>query len=79
MKEHKLKTWPKQFSDVKQGRKNFEVRVNDRGFLVGDRLILQEWNPESGEYTGAALVAHVKYIMHGGQFGLPDDLCVMGI
>lgn len=41
-----LKTHPSPFADVLVGTKTFEVRLNDRGFQVGDVLVLQEWIPQ---------------------------------
>lgn len=78
MKTHYLKTWPEPFAAIVDGRKTFEVRVNDRGFEVGDRLILQEYNPGSAEFTGAYVIVKVTYLLQG-VFGLPPDVCVMGI
>jgi len=43
---HRLKTVDPYFTDVAVGRKTFEVRKNDRGFRVGDVLVLEEWHPE---------------------------------
>lgn len=40
---HHLKTMPEYFQAVIEGRKPFEVRKNDRGFKVGDRVILEEF------------------------------------
>jgi hypothetical protein len=45
MKTHELKTWPEYFSAVWHGLKNFEVRENDRNFLVGETLELKEFKP----------------------------------
>lgn len=42
---HHLKTWPEPFQAVIDGRKRHEVRVDDRGFAVGDVLTLKEWDP----------------------------------
>jgi hypothetical protein len=42
---HELKIWPQYFDAVMTGRKNFEVRKNDRGFQAGDVVILREWDP----------------------------------
>lgn len=46
MKTHKLKIWPEYFKAVKDGRKTFEVRVNDREFQFGDAVVLEEWDPD---------------------------------
>lgn len=42
---HELKTWPRFFEAVKTGRKTFEVRRDDRGFMPEDTLKLREWIP----------------------------------
>ena len=76
---HELKTWPEPFEGVISGNKRHEIRKNDRGFKVGDNLLLREWNPESKKYTGRSTLASVTYITPGGNFGLPKTLCVMTI
>ncbi|MBD5585525.1 MAG: DUF3850 domain-containing protein [Clostridia bacterium] len=40
---HHLKTMPEYFQATIDGRKNFEVREDDRGFKVGDNVILEEY------------------------------------
>lgn len=42
MKTHDLKLDIKYFDDVKSGKKNFEIRKNDRDFQVGDILELKK-------------------------------------
>ena len=36
MKIHELKTLPEYFDAVFMGKKNFEIRKNDRDYKVGD-------------------------------------------
>ena len=43
MKTHELKLDVKYFEDVKSGKKNFEIRNNDRDFQVGDILELKAY------------------------------------
>lgn len=64
---HELKTWPEYFAAVVAGTKPFEIRNNDRGFRRGDKLILREWNPDNGQYTGARHEATVTYVTSFGQ------------
>ena len=45
MTTHRLKTWPEVYDDMLDKDKDFEVRVNNRDYQVGDHLILAEWNP----------------------------------
>ena len=45
MKTHDLKCWPEFFEAILNGTKNFDLRINDRGFQVGDRLLLHEYDP----------------------------------
>jgi hypothetical protein len=44
-KLHALKCWPEFFAAILGGQKRHEVRHDDRGFKVGDRLLLREWDP----------------------------------
>lgn len=78
-KIHELKTWPEPFREVDAGRKRYEIRVNDRGFDVNDFLWLREYNPCTDTYSGDSVVVEVTYMTRGGQWGLPDELCVMSI
>jgi hypothetical protein len=64
---HELKCWPVYFQDVRSGRKNFEVRENDRGFRVGDVLRLREWDPSRG-YSGEEERRVVTYVLESGLF-----------
>lgn len=72
--EHELKILPEYFKAVKSGLKNFELRYNDRGFEVGDTVILREYI--DGKYTGHRFFLSISYILDGGQYGLPDGYCI---
>lgn len=65
MKVHELKTWPEFFEPILQGEKKFEIRLDDRGFRVGDHLKLWEWLPKSKSYTGRVILVKVDYIVSG--------------
>ena len=52
MTRHELKTWPGFFDGLMTHQKSAEVRRNDRGFKVGDLLVLREFNAETDDYTG---------------------------
>ncbi|MDQ7794129.1 MAG: DUF3850 domain-containing protein [bacterium] len=60
---HCLKTWPEFFKAMKRGRKRFDIRRDDRGFKVGDRLVLEEWDPSTQSYTGEGLIFRVTYCL----------------
>ena len=51
MKTHELKLDIKYFDDVKSGKKKFEIRKNDRDFVVGDILDLKAWDSSLGQYA----------------------------
>ncbi len=90
--EHDLKTWMPYFEEVKSGRKQFELRKNDRGYKIGDTLLLREYNllgvnnvtqEIEGEYTGRRIDVKVTYILNyepmKNNFGLEKGYCIMGI
>jgi len=76
---HTLKTFDEFMMDIATGKKPFEVRFNDRGFLKGHTLLLEGWDNKVKEYTGNVIEAEVTYILYGGQFGIDKGFCVMGI
>jgi Domain of unknown function (DUF3850) len=92
MKSIALKTWPREFQAVFDGRKAFDVRPNDRGFEVGDQVVLREWVPEdlaindpvSGErlpqgYTGRVCTATITFILAGPKWGIDAEHCVLSL
>jgi len=79
MTTHVLKTWTGYFEEVSNGSKTFEVRKADRDFKRGDRLQLMEWNPIDKVYTGRCLIVEITYYLPGGQFGIENEYCILGI
>jgi len=87
--QHKLKILPQYFKEVVNGNKTFEIRINGRGFKVGDTLILQEYSLlkldtavieyNLGTYTGQEITKEVTYILEGGQYGLEEGYCILGL
>ena len=59
---HTVKSWPQFFSAIERGEKTHELRPNDRGYKVGDMLLLQEWDPETEAYSGREMKIEVTYI-----------------
>lgn len=80
--KHELKTWPYYFRHILSGKKNFEIRNNDRGFRVGDTLVLKEFSPTTQQYTGREVIKKVNYIL-GSPYEptpfLPAGVVVMGL
>jgi ASC-1-like (ASCH) protein len=64
MSTHKLRIEPVFFEAVQSGRKTFEIRDDDRGFHVGDTVMLCEFN---GQYTGRRLSAAIGYVTNFEQ------------
>ncbi len=58
----KKKIWPEFFQKILDGDKTFEVRLADFECKPGDILVLEEWNPETKEYTGRVLEKKVTYV-----------------
>lgn len=76
---HHLKTWTEYFEDILNGKKNFELRKNDRNYQVGDILVLEEYVAEKDEYTGRSVSMIVDYILEGGSMGLEKGYVIMAI
>lgn len=69
---HNLKTWPQYFARILDGSKTFEVRINDRDFCRGDRLLLREYDPDTDTYSGRAIRADVGYVLADSCAAIPD-------
>jgi len=78
MKTHELKTWPEYFREVRSGAKPFEARKDDRGFEVGDTVVLREYEPDGeGRYTGDFEARVITYILRGTSHLAPGH-CILG-
>ncbi len=51
----KKKVWPEYFQQIVDGKKTFELRLNDFDISEGDTLVLNEWDPATKDYTGRTL------------------------
>lgn len=79
---HELKTWKEYFQLMVDGTKQFELRKNDRGFKVGDTLLLKEYDKEKETYTGRNLHQKITYLLYGADaevFGLKEGFCILGL
>ena len=57
-----LKSWPQFFQAILKGEKKHDLRSMDRRFEVGDIVVLQEYDPFNGFYTGQELRATITFI-----------------
>lgn len=75
---HELKILPEYYEEVKAGNKNFELRKNDRDYMVHDTLRLKAW--ENGEYLDKApLERTIRYILQDcPEYGLMEGYCILG-
>jgi len=65
----KKKTWIKEFNLIESGKKKFDLRLANFDIQEGDTLILEEWNPETKEYTGRTIEKMVNFVF---KFNLDD-------
>lgn len=83
--KHILKTDPEVFKAMEEGRKNFEIRFDDRDFKVGDQLHLLETQFTGEEmkagkplvFTGGENWMRVRYILRGPAYGLQAGWVIM--
>lgn len=79
---HELKLGNQYYRDSESGAKPFEIRVNDRGFQVGDVVMLREWmqggSQEGGAYTGKVYYKVVTYILEDARYLQSGYVCMGG-
>ncbi len=59
---HEKKIRPEYFQKILDGEKTYELRLADWECNPGDILVLQEWNPETKQFTGRSLEKEVTYV-----------------
>jgi len=62
MKRIRKKVWPEYFEAIFNGKKNYELRLNNFEINEGDILFLEEWNPQTKSYTGRSIEKKVSYV-----------------
>jgi hypothetical protein len=82
----KLKSWPQFFNEILEGNKKHELRRStDRCFEVGMHYLLQEYDPQSMEYTGREQEVKITYITDSNvpcalsDDALNSDYCILSI
>lgn len=74
---HRLKVLVPYYQSLVERKKNFELRLNDRDFRVGDMVVLEEYT--GNHYTGRGIKRKIKYVLKDcPQFGLKDGYCIFG-
>lgn len=63
---HELKIQPNFFQAIADGKKTFEIRLDDRGYQEGDEVMLREMDTQ---YTGREIVAIIGYVTAFKQAG----------
>jgi len=74
---HNLKISMEYYAHIKEGKKRFEVRYNDRDYQVGDVLRLQEINTKTG-YDKLGSSCYIIIYVHTG-LGMQEGYVVLGI
>lgn len=75
-KTHEVKLATSWWADIVSGKKRFELRKNDRGYKVGDKLLMQEYN--NGAFTGRTILADITYMLEE-YTGLTEGYAILGI
>jgi hypothetical protein len=83
---HRLKCWPQFFEPIKRGEKTHDLRrADDRDFEVGDRMLLEEFDPRTKSYSGRRLVVEITFITSASQpcalsdKALASNYCILSI
>lgn len=77
---HALKQETAYFQLTIKNKKNYEIRLNDRNFAVGDYIALNEWDPIEKKYTGRSEVCEIESILNTDDFpeGLKEGYVILG-
>jgi len=79
---HELKLCKRFYDAVASGAKTYEVRKNDRGFQVGDALILRAvTDDDTRAYIPELdpISAEISYMLNEGGWGIENGYCVLAL
>jgi len=83
---HELNCWPNFFTAIAHGNKRHDLRrATDRDFQVGDWLLLREFDPALGAYTGRTQRVAVTYVTSAdmpcalSKQALHPEFCILSI
>lgn len=86
MTRHVVKSWPWLFQPIKSDVKTHDLRdLNDRDYKVGDEMLLREFDPRNGQYTGDQCLVRITYMTDRrtpcamSSTGLANNLAVLSI
>jgi hypothetical protein len=84
--DYEVKSWPAFFSKMITGVKKHDMRdKRERDYKVGDRVLLREYDPFGGGYTGRAAVFLITYITSNdtpcamSSNALDRDACILSV
>lgn len=69
--KHRLKSHPEPFGEVWSGVKGHEIRINDRRFKIADSVRLNEYNPDTGTYSGRSIDIIIVNLRYAETDGVP--------
>ena len=77
---HTIKAWRDPFQAMWDRKKLFEFRKDDRGYEVGDYVIIHETD-ENAEYvlSGRRICGTISFALKGPSFGVPVGYVVLSL
>lgn len=74
---HDIKCHPLHFLPSAEGRKQFEIRKNDRNYKVGDTVTMHEYEYDHGDkWTGRIVSGRIVYL---DDFAQQPGFVVFGV
>lgn len=84
--DYEVKSWPWLFGPMCAGQKTHDMRdKRDRDYKVGDRMLLREFDPRTGQYTGREAAAMITYITDNvtpcamSSGALDNNFCILSV
>lgn len=86
MSHYVVKSWSPFFKAIKAGTKTHDLRdMVDRDYKVGDTLLLREYDPFEGQFTGDTCAVVITYITSNNtpcafsSAVLDKDYCILSL
>ena len=65
------------FQSILHREKSYLITESSPQFKLGEYLLLREWDPHQGKYTGEELLGYITHLTQPRDYTLGEGMCII--